>query len=446
MSKRVRIGAGAGFSGDRIEPALELVEKGALDYLAFECLAERTIGMAQAARRVDPRGGYDPHLDRRMRAVLPAARRENVRIITNMGAANTLGAADAIVGIARELGLHGLKTAAVEGDDVLSVVAEGDFPLLDHAGSSRDLSGRIVSANAYLGAEGIVSALAMGADVVVTGRICDPALFLGPLVHEFGWSFDDWDRLGRGTMIGHLLECVGQLTGGYFADPGRKDVPGLARLGFPFAEVDADGAAVFGKVEGSGGLLSTATCKEQLLYEVLDPGSYLQADVVADFRDVEISGQGPDRIAVKGATGRARPDKLKVSISYDDGYLGEGSISYAGPGARARAELALAIVRERLAMVGAKVHDLGFELMGVDAFNRTEADRGFEPREVTARVVGRAGSARDADMIGAEVETLYTNGPAGGGGATRSVRQVLAVASTLIPRELVRTTVELKVA
>ena len=218
--RTIRIGAGAGFSGDRIEPALELVEHGALDYLAFECLAERTIALAQAARRTNPDAGFDPLLEDRMRAVLPAAHARGVRIVTNMGAANPVSAARLVTRIARELGLTGLRTAAVTGDDVLDVIRAGDFPLIDRPGRSGDLGDAIVSANAYLGASGIVEALAGGADVVITGRVGDPALFLGPLIHEFGWAMDDWERLGRGTVVGHLLECAGQVTGGYFADPG----------------------------------------------------------------------------------------------------------------------------------------------------------------------------------------------------------------------------------
>ncbi|HSI16618.1 MAG TPA: acyclic terpene utilization AtuA family protein, partial [Sphingomonas sp.] len=211
--RTVRIGAGAGFSGDRIEPALELVEHGALDYLSFECLAERTIALAQTARRADPEAGFDQLLEDRMRAVLPAARSRGVRIVTNMGAANPLGAARLVTRIARELGLAGLRTAAVMGDDVLDIVRGNAFPLTDRPGTSDDLGRAIVSANAYLGAGGIVAALAGGADVVITGRVGDPALFLGPLIHEFGWAMDDWDLLGRGTLVGHLLECAGQITG-----------------------------------------------------------------------------------------------------------------------------------------------------------------------------------------------------------------------------------------
>jgi hypothetical protein len=446
MIHTVRIGAGAGFSGDRIEPALELVEHGALDYLSFECLAERTIALAQMARRSDPQAGFDPLLADRMRAVLPAARARGVRIVTNMGAANPLGAARLVTAIARDLGLVGLRTAAVLGDDVLDLVRGGDFPLIDRDGTSKGLGDAIVSANAYLGADGIVEALAGGADVVITGRVGDPALFLGPLIHEFGWAMDDWPRLGRGTLVGHLLECAGQVTGGYFADPGVKDVPDLVRLGFPFADVTADGAAILGKVTGSGGRLSIATCKEQLLYEILDPGAYRQADVVADFRSVTFADLGEDRVAVSGGDGHPRPDKLKVLIGYKDGFSGEGQMSYAGPGAVARGRLALDIVRGRLALTGVPVEELRLDLIGIDSVDRTGRPIDHEPREVRVRVAGRTPTRAAAARIGAEVEALYTNGPFGGGGAVASVREVLAVASILIDRNQVTPTVHYEVS
>ncbi|RZM37589.1 MAG: DUF1446 domain-containing protein [Sphingomonas sp.] len=447
MSGRtIRIGAGAGFSGDRIEPALELVEHGDLDFLAFECLAERTIALAQAVRISDPDAGFDPLLEERMRMVLPAAHARGVRIVTNMGAANPASAAQLVARIARDLGLAGLRVAAVSGDDVLDIVRGGDFPLIDRPGTSRDLGDTIVSANAYLGAAGIVAALDGGADVVVTGRVGDPALFLGPIIHSFGWGMDDWQRLGRGTVVGHLLECAGQVTGGYFADPGVKNVPDLARLGFPFADIAEDGSALLGKVAGSGGSLTVATCKEQLLYEILDPGAYLQADVAADFRTVRFKQTGPDRVAVTGGGGGPQPDTLKVSIGYRDGFSGEGQISYAGPGAVARGRLALDIVGERLRITGVPVADLRCELIGMDAVDRTGRGAVAEPREVRARVAGRAASRVAAERIGAEVEALYTNGPFGGGGVVTSVREVLAVASTLIDRSHIAPAVHYEVA
>lgn len=429
-SRVIRIGAGAGFAGDRIEPALELVERGELDFLVFECLAERTIALAQDARRTDPEGGYDPLLLERMRRVLPAARARGVRIVTNAGAANPLGAAHAVATLARELGLAPLRVAAVTGDDVLDVIRRQSFPLVDREGTSADLAS-IISANAYLGAAPIAEALDGGADVVITGRVGDPALFVGPLAHAFGWSLEDATMIGRATVVGHLLECAGQLTGGYFADGARKHVPDLARLGFPLAEVAADASAVLTKVAETGGLVSLATCKEQLLYEILDPSAYYQADVIADFRSVRLREVGPDRVAVSGGDGRAPSGTLKVSIGYDDGFIGEGQISYAGPGATERARLAIAIVRERLGMFGVSLADARCDLMGIDAVDRT--GQASTPREVRVRICVRTTTAEAAAQVGAEVEALYTNGPFGGGGATRSVRRVVAVASTLIP-------------
>ncbi len=444
----VRIGAGAGYSGDRIEPALELAEKGALGYLVFECLAERTIALAQQARRADPAAGYDPLLAERMQAVLRPCAERRVKIITNMGAANPPAAAAETARIARALGLSGLRIAAVTGDDVLEALRHADLPLIETEGRVSDVAGRMVSANAYLGAGPIVEALAGGADIVITGRVGDPALFLAPLVHEFGWAMDDWERLGRGTLVGHLLECAGQVTGGYFADPGLKDVAGLARLGFPLAEVESSGDAVITKVPGSGGKVTLATCKEQLLYEVHDPARYIQPDVVADFTGARLRPDGDDRVAVSGGTGHPRTETLKVSIGYHDSYIGEGQISYGGAGALARAQLALAIVEERLKLTGVQTTELRCELIGVDAIHRGPGigAGNAEPGEVRLRVAGRTETLREAVRIGNEVETLYTNGPAGGGGVSKSARDVLAVVSTLLPRDQVSPHVSYEVA
>ncbi|MBN3827628.1 DUF1446 domain-containing protein [Burkholderia sp. Ac-20384] len=436
--RRVRIGAGAGYSGDRIEPAIELAEHGQLDYLVFECLAERTIAIAQQARRKDPALGYDPLLDARMHAVLPVAAPKGVRIVSNMGAANPRAAARCTAQIAQSLGFAKLKVAAVEGDDVLDVVLRGAFRFEESGDDVAAYRDRIVSANAYLGAAPIVDALAAGADVVLTGRVADPSLFTAPLIHAFGWRMDDWDTLGAATVVGHLLECAGQVTGGYFADPGYKDVPNLARLGFPIGEVAADGSVVITKVPHAGGRVSAATCKEQLLYEIHDPARYLQPDVVADFTQVTVAEEATDRVRVTGGRGTERPDTLKVSVAYVDGWIGEGQISYGGPGALERARLALDIVRERLALTGVAATELRFDLIGVDALygDATPAVRG-EPAEVRVRVAGRAASAAEAARIGNEVETLYTNGPAGGGGAFKSTREVIAVQSVLLPRAAV---------
>ena len=434
--KTLRIGSGAGYSGDRIEPAVELAEQGDLDYLVFECLAERTIALAQQARISDPQGGYDPLLSERMRRVLPfvgvkgGSRR--LRVITNMGAANPVAAAAEVRRIASELGLE-LKVVAVVGDDVLTVL-QPEF-LLDNGQTVGSLGQRLISANAYMGVDGILDALRADADVVITGRVADPSLFLAPQMFEFGWATNDWQRLGRGTLVGHLLECAGQVSGGYFADPGFKDVDDLARLGFPLAEIDAEGEAVITKVAGSGGRVSRATCTEQLIYEVHDPAAYLTPDVTADFSQVGFIEEGIDRVRAHGADGKARPALLKVSVGYLDGWIGEGQMSYGGPGAVARAQLARDVVLKRLELMGVQMQDVRAELIGMDSLHGPRSS--VEPWEVRLRVAARCEDRNEAVRVGNEVETLYTNGPSGGGGASKSVRQVVAVASLLLTRDVV---------
>lgn len=432
----LRIGSGAGYSGDRIEPAVELAEHGDLDYLVFECLAERTIALAQQARISDPQGGYDPLLGERMRRVLPfvgaQSGRRRLRVITNMGAANPLSAADEVRRIAHELGLD-LKVLAVVGDDVLPLLRPEQ--VLDNGQTLASLGARVISANAYLGVDGILEALRAEADVVITGRVADPSLFLAPQMFEFGWAAHDWPRLGRGTLVGHLLECAGQVSGGYFADPGFKDVEDLARLGFPLAEIDAEGGAVITKVAGSGGRVSAATCTEQLIYEVHDPAAYLTPDVTADFSQVSFVEEDVDRVRALGADGRGRPSQLKVSVGYLDGWIGEGQMSYGGPGAVARAQLARDVVLKRLEWMGVKMQDVRAELIGMDSLHGPR--NSVEPWEVRLRVAARCAERSDAVRVGNEVETLYTNGPCGGGGASKSVRQVVAVASLLLPRDAV---------
>lgn len=437
----LRIGSGAGYSGDRIEPAVELAEHGDLDYLVFECLAERTIALAQQARISDPQGGYDPLLSERMRRVLPFVGRRDgrrrLRVITNMGAANPVAAAIEVRRIANELGL-GLKVVAVLGDDVLDILRPEQ--VLDNGQTLGSLGARLISANAYLGGDGIIEALGAEADVVITGRVADPSLFLAPQMFEFGWAMDDWPRLGRGTLVGHLLECAGQVSGGYFADPGFKDVNDLARLGFPLAEINADGDAVITKVAGSGGRVSRATCTEQLIYEVHDPAAYLTPDVTADFSQVTFIDDATDRVRAQGANGRARPEQLKVSVGYLDGWIGEGQMSYGGPGAVARAQLARDVVLKRLELMGVKMQEVRAELIGMDSLHGPRSS--VEPWEVRLRVAARCEERSEAVRVGNEVETLYTNGPSGGGGASKSVRQVVAVASLLLPRNAVNPRIE----
>ncbi|KPI32848.1 protein of unknown function DUF1446 [Actinobacteria bacterium OV320] len=439
----LRIGSGAGFADDRIEPAVELVESGDIQYLVFECLAERSVALAELDRRRDPQRGYNPWLADRMTAVLPGCAQRGIRIITNMGAANPRAAGAVVTEVARARQLHGLRVAVVTGDDVLDrVLDRPDLPLLEGGGSVGSLGDSIVSAHAYLGCEGITDALGQGADVVITGRIADPSLYIAPLVHEFGWDTGDWNLMAKGACVGHLLECGAQVTGGYFADPGYKDVPGLADLGFPMAEVQRDGTFTISKVEGSGGMVTGDTCTEQLLYEVHDPSAYTSADVVADFSTVRFAEIGQDTVLVRGARGQRRPDNLKVSVGYRDGFTGEGQISYAGPNALARAELAREVLRERLEKRGIASDSTRYELIGVDSVTRgLSTGESGAMNEVRVRVVGRTESIDQARGIAHEVSAMWLNGPAGGGGVACSVTERIAIASVLLPRSEVTATV-----
>lgn len=437
--KPFRIGSGAGYAGDRIDPAQDLAERGELNALVFECLAERTIALAQLQRLRDPGQGYDRLLCERMRAVLPACVKQGVTIITNMGAANPLAAGQAVLQLARELGLARLRMAVVTGDDVLPWMLANDVPLLESDETVRGLQDRLISANAYLGADALLPALRASADVVITGRVADPALFLAPLMHHFGWPANDWPRMGRGILVGHLLECAAQVSGGYIADPGYFAVPGLHEVGFPLAEVHADGSAVITKLACTGGRVDRLTCTSQLLYEIEDPARYLQPDVVADFSGVQIADLGADRVQVSHASGHGRPHHLKVTLGYRDGFIGEGQISYAGPGARARGELALSVLRHRLKQRGLDALEHRCELIGVNAMHGPLLGTAHEPYEVRVRLAVRCDTQAQAERVGQEVEALYLNGPAGGGGVTQSVREVIAAASALIPREAVQT-------
>lgn len=423
MPEVVRIGCGAGFAGDRLEPAVDLVERGELDTLVLECLGERTVSLA-SLRATDGSGpGHDPLLRRRLSLLLEPLARKGTRLVTNAGAADPIGAARMAHELALELGVSP-RIAAVTGDDVLDRVDrsapawEDGRPLEEH--------GELVSANAYLGVDALLPALRGGADVVIAGRAADPSLFLAPLLDSLGWDPRDEELLAAGTLVGHLLECAGQVTGGYFADPGVKDVPDLANLGFPLAEVAADGTAVVTKLPGTGGRVDRWTVTEQMTYEITDPTAYPTPDVTLDLTGVRPREVGPDRVRVSGARGRVRPERLKVSVGYRAGFRGEGEISYAGPGARARARLAGEVVRERLR-----------DLLPVRVDLIGGADDPAEVGECRLRVAGLGADRSVAQAVEEEVTALYTCGPAGGGGARTRASEVIGILSTTVGRDLV---------
>ncbi|WPP50637.1 acyclic terpene utilization AtuA family protein [Catalinimonas niigatensis] len=435
--KKIRIGSGAGYGGDRLEPALTLMEQGKLDYIGFECLAERTIALAQKEKKNHSEKGYNPLLEYRMEKVLPLAHKYKVKVITNMGAANPEAALEAICSIADRLNIKGMKVAAVLGDDVLDYVKNHrSLKIIETGKALSTIEDRIISANAYLGADGIVQALQNDADIVITGRVSDPALFLAPMIHEFNWEMDDFDKLGKGTLIGHLLECAGQVCGGYFADLRRKVVPDLWDIGFPFIEVDETGEGFISKVKETGGIINTATCTEQLLYEIHDPSSYLTPDCIADFSNVKFEAIAKDKVKFNKASGKPPTDTYKVSVGYHNGYYGEGQISYGGMDCLERAELASEIVKKRLKIFD--FQDLSIDFIGMNSISPLEIEA-FNVPEVRLRVSGRTETREQAQQIGRELETLYTNGPAGGGGATQTTDEVISVVSVLVPKTEIKT-------
>ena len=438
----VRIGVGAGMADDRIAPAVELLRSSDLDYLVCECLAERTIARETLNRRRSPELGYNPMLAERVRAFIPLCREKGVRLVSNMGAANPLGAAKAARRIAADAGVHGLKCAAVLGDDVTDLVrTHPELRLLDGGDPLESLLPRMASANAYLGADVVRDALATDAEVVITGRVADPSLFLGVALHHHGWSYDDLPMLAAGTLAGHLLECSVQVTGGYFADPGRKDVPRLAELAYPFADIGIDGSLEIGKPRGSGGRLDRMTCTEQALYEVHDPARYVTPDCVLDVMALSFEELGPDRVRVRGPRAGRRTDTLKTVVGYTDGWIGSGEVAYAGINAIERARLAADVVKERFRLEGGVASEVQVDLIGMTALHGDtgRAQDRPEPYEVRLRVAARCPDRRSADLIGDHVRQLNMQGPyAAGGPVNLGAREVIAVNAVLIPRDWVK--------
>jgi len=433
------IGCATGFSGDRTDGAQAVVQSLAArggGTLIFETLAERTLALAQLARNADPEGGYEPLLQELLAPVLADCLRQGIDIVGNFGAANPPAAARCIAGLARTQGLPAPRIAVVHGDALTTpaqraLLRERLGPRLD------DMD--VVSANVYLGAGEIADALTAGAQIVVAGRVADPSLTVGPALAHYGWARDDWARLGRATMAGHMLECGTQVTGGYFCVPGLKEVPDVHAAGYPIAEIDADGGFVIGKADGTGGAVDARTVKEQLLYEVHDPARYLTPDVVADLSRASVHELGSDRVAVHGIEGHARPDELKVNVCHRGGWLAEAEISYAGVQAEARARLAADIVRRRLGTALAVRMDLigVLSILGDDGGALLAARPAGTGRDVRLRLAAEHPDARVAERLLREVTALYTCGPAGGGGVRTALRPRLNMVSCTIPRDAV---------
>jgi hypothetical protein len=449
--KVVRLGAGMAFWGDSVRPAIEMVERGDIDYLCCDHLAELTMSILAKQRAANPERGYTRDVIDLLRGALPACVEKGVKVVTNAGGANPRAAARAIRALADELGLPGVRIAVVLGDDLEDRIDDLDragvsFDNLDTGAELDTVRDRLTHAAVYTGCEGIVEALDLGADIVVCGRVTDIALYLGPLVHEFGWSLDDWERLGMATVVAHAIECGGQATGGLYAG-GWADVDGLETLGYPIAEVSEDGTAVLTKTPGSGGEVSIGTVSEQLVYEILDPGSYLTADVTADFTGVTLDEVGPDRVRITGGTGRERPATLKVNMGYRAGFVGEAQFTYTWPDAYAKAQRGLAFLRKRLERADFRYTEDIVEYPGHTSMwgSRVPAPDDPDLLELVVRYAARCPDSTEARKVFTESVPLYNNGPAGvaGVGTRPPLKELYAIWPCLVPREHVVQRVEM---
>jgi hypothetical protein len=444
MKTMVRIASGQGFWGDLLTAPYDQVTRGPVDYLVMDYLAEVTMSIMQKQKRRDPKLGYARDLVPLMERLLPEILTKQVRVITNGGGVNPEACREAIFAVAKNLGVRGLRIGVVLGDDILGRLdelhAQGvRLTNMETGHSLQDIRDRIVSANVYFGAWPIVEALALGADVVITGRTTDTGLTLAPMAYEFGWGRADWDRLAAGTVAGHVLECGGQASGGNFSADWRS-VPDLAHIGFPIAEAFPNGDVIITKHEGTGGLVSSQTVKEQLLYEIGDPRNYITPDCIADFTSIQLESAGQNRVKFFGVKGRAATDSYKVSMSYLDGYTAVGTLTYAWPDALEKAKAADEILRRRLEDLGLHYEEIRTEFMGHNSCHGPLATQVSELNEVVLRVGVRGADARSVERFGMEIAPLILTGPpgvTGFAGGRPKPSEVISYWPALMPKQAV---------
>lgn len=444
--KTVRIAAGQGFWGDWLEAPIRQVEGGEIDYLVLDYLAEVTMSILQKQRSRDPGAGYARDFVTQMERILPTIAERGIRVISNAGGVNPRACAAAVRAAADRLGVGDkVKIALVTGDDLLDrlddLAAAGEpFANMDTGAPLSEVRSEVRSANAYLGMTSIVKALDEGATIVITGRVTDTGLTLGPLVHEFGWSFDDWDLIAAGTIAGHILECGAQSSGGNLLRDWRK-VKRLEDVGFPLIEAEADGTFTVTKHPGTGGVVNVASVTEQLVYEMGDPVNYITPDGIADFTSIRLDQVGKDRVRVSGVQGLPRTPMLKVSIAYFYGYKAIGSLVYSWPDAYDKARAADKILRKRLTALGLRFEQILTEFVGVDA---THGKLAGEPHpdipEVMLRVGVRGPDRAAVERFTREIAPLVLTGPpsvTGFAGGRPAVEEIVAYWPALVARELI---------
>lgn len=442
--KTVRIAAGQGFWGDWLEAPVRQVQGGEIDYLVLDYLAEVTMSILQKQRSRDPAFGYARDFVTLMERILPDVAAKGIRVVSNAGGVNPRACAAAVRAAADRAGLGDqIRIALVSGDDLLprldELAAEGEaFANMDTGRPLSDVRDRVQSANAYLGMQPVVEALAAGANVIITGRVTDTGLTLGPLVHEFGWSFDDWDRIAAGTIAGHILECGAQSSGGNLLRDWR-DVKRLEDVGFPIVEAEADGSFTVTKHRGTGGVVNVASVTEQLVYEMGNPHEYITPDGIADFTSIRLDQVGKHRVRVHGITGGPRTPMLKVSVAYQYGWKAVGTLVYSWPEAHDKAKSADRILRKRLKALGLEYEQILTEYVGVDATHgRLAGEPDPDIAEVMLRVGVRATERAPVDRFTREIAPLVLTGPpsvTGFAGGRPQVEEIVAYWPALVARE-----------
>jgi hypothetical protein len=445
--KTVRVGAATGFYGDTIWPAIQSLKEGELDYLCFDALAELTMAILQKDRQRDPELGFARDVEPFMRQVLPLCAEKGVKVMTNAGGVNPRGAKKVVEQVIEDLGLD-LRVAVVSGDDLMNRLEEleGRDLLVNMQNEERfdPEEYSVTFANAYLGAPPLVEALGQGADIVLSGRTTDAAQFAAPLIHEFGWAWDDWDRLARGMALGHLMECSGQAVGGNFS--GDWQSLDLINIGFPIAEVDEDGEAIMTKAPNTGGRVSRDTLKEQLLYEVHDPFNYVLPDVVVRLGDMRLDDVGEDRVHVYGVTGKPAPDAFKAILGYSNGYLAEAIIGYSWPDALEKAERAAEILIAHMKRAGIQFDNFHVSYMGYNSMHGPLAEPAPDLNEVFLRLAVRTKTREEAQRVGRLVPPLGLSGPPFSvGGGMRRPRGLLGMCPILVPKEMVEERIKVEV-
>lgn len=451
--KKVRIGAGQGFYGDTIYGALNMAKYGNVQYICFDTLAELTMAILQKDRLKNSDGGYTKDITVTMETLLPYVKEKGIKLITNAGGINPEGAREEVYRVAKKLGISGIKVGIATGDNIYPYLEDWekngvDFKQYNNDESYAAIKNRLLFASAYLGAKPIVEALKEGADIVVTGRTTDTAQFLAPLIYELGWDEEDWDKLAQGILLGHLMECSGQASGGNFSGD-WWNVANMENIGYLVAEVSEDGSAFLTKPENTGGRVSVDTLKEQFLYEIHDPSTYITPDVIADFSDVRFTQEADNVVRVSGVKGRPRPATLKAIMGYENGYMGQGLIGYSWPNAFSKAKKADEIIRKQLELYGIEVEDILTEYVGYNSIHGPLARPIDEENlnEIYLRLAVRTKDKKTADRFGRLFPPLALNGPpfVGGLSGMFSVRQLLGLWSALLPREIIESNIKVSV-